>query len=146
VATCAKIEDGEAHFHLPVSVRTVEVFHSRGAQRVLKLLDAQWRYAPDGRGYGEFLPASIMDLSSGGASLVVDRAPKPGSQVEVRFTLESINKTFLEVCEVARSARIAASAKNAAGIRFLTMDPRDERALTNFLRDVQIERRDRGLM
>jgi c-di-GMP-binding flagellar brake protein YcgR len=88
----------------------------------------------------------MMDLSRGGASLVVSREIKVKAQVEVRFTLKTGAKPFVEVCEVVRATRIETSDKYGAGIRFLEIDAQDERTLVAFLEERQKRRRERGVV
>jgi c-di-GMP-binding flagellar brake protein YcgR len=106
----------------------------------------QWRYAPDGEGYGPFLDASMMDLSRGGASLVVGRELKVGSRVEVRFVLKSKSEPFVELCQVVRAAKIETSDKNAAGIQFMEIDRQNEQILAGFVTERQALRRSRGVI
>ena len=144
---CVKVEGKEAHFDLPTSIKTLETFSARRmARRIPWVLPTQWRYAPDGAGFGEYLPASMMDLSVGGAALVVARTVKVGSQVEVRFTLNSNLKPFVELCQVMRAISIGSSGKCGTGLRFLKIDPKDQRRLGNFLDERQKLWRDRGFV
>lgn len=144
---CSQVEESAAIFALPAEIKTIESFDDRRqSARVPWLIPVEWRYAPDGVGYGEFLKASMMDLSGGGASLVVGRELKPGSQVEVRFTLKSKTEPFVELCHVVRAAKIETSDKNAAGIRFVQIDAADERVLNEFVLERQALRRERGVI
>lgn len=144
---CAKVDGKEAYFELPTTVKTLESYGDRRAsERVPWVLPVQWRYAPSGEGYGDFLPGSLMDISRGGASLVVGRTLKAGSQVELRFALKSQHEPFVEICQVMRTAKIETSDKNAAGIRFLDLDPHDERTLGEYLDERLTLRRDRGVV
>jgi hypothetical protein len=144
---CRKIEGDDAHFALPESIKTLASFrYRRGAERVSWVVPVEWRYAPDGAGYGRYLAGSMIDLSRTGASLVVGRALKAGTQVEVRFALNPKYDPFVELCEVVRSAKIERSEKNAAGIRFIEIDPSDERTLLDILHERQTVRRNRGVV
>jgi hypothetical protein len=144
---CAKVDGKEAYFELPAAVKTLESYGDRRtSERVPWLLPVQWRYAPSGSGYGDFLAGSLMDISRGGASLVVGRMLKPGSQVELRFALKSQQEPFVELCQVVRAAKIETSDKNAAGILFLDLDPHDERTLGEYLDERLTLRRDRGVV
>jgi hypothetical protein len=144
---CASVDGKVAHFELPESIKTLESYGDRRtSERVPWVLPVQWRYAPGGAGYGDFLPGSLVDISRGGASLVVGRELKPGSQVELRFALKSQQEPFVELCQVVRAAKIETSDKNAAGIRFLDIDPKDERILGEYLDERLTLRRDRGVV
>jgi hypothetical protein len=144
---CSRVDESETVFALPSAIKTVESFADRrSSARVPWLIPVEWRYAPDGAGYGDFLKASMMDVSRGGASLVVGRELKPGSQVEVRFTLKSKSEPFVELCHVVRAAKIETSDKNTAGIRFVRIDADDERMLSEFVNERQALRRERGVI
>jgi hypothetical protein len=144
---CRSIEGGHAVFDLPTSIKTIESFaYRRTAPRVPWVIPVEWRYAPDGNGYGEFLPASMKDLSRGGASLVVGRELKEGTRIEVRFVLKSKAKPLVEICQVVRAAKIERSDRNAAGIAFIGVDSEDARALSEFINERQSIRRDRGVV
>ncbi len=88
----------------------------------------------------------MMDVSRGGASLVVGRELKPGTQVEVRFMIESKDQPLTEIGQVVRAAKIETSDRNSAGIRFLAVDPEDERMLDEFIVERQQLRRSRGIV
>jgi hypothetical protein len=144
---CARVEGNEAFLDLPVEVKTIETFSARRrAERIPWVSQIQWRYAPGGQGFGEFLPASMMDVSRAGASLVVGRPVKVGSQVEVRLVLNSKREPFVEICEVVRSAKIETSEKYGLGIRFFKIDPRDEQLLAQSLEERRSGRRARGVV
>jgi hypothetical protein len=144
---CSKVQDKEAWFEMPASIKTIERFSARRmAERVPWVLPVQWRYAPDGAGYGNFLPASMMDLSRGGASLAVGRELKVGSKVEVKFTLDAENKPFIQVCEVMRATRIETSDKYGAGIAFVELDGKSQKILNDYLFERQKLRRERGVV
>jgi hypothetical protein len=144
---CTRIGAEQAYFKLPTEIKTIENFADRRTYvRVACVIPVQWRYAPDGQGYGEFLAASMMDISRGGASLVVGRELKVGSQVEVRFTLKSKAVPVVEVCQVMRAAKIETSDRNAAGIRFIEIDHSEAEMLSTFVHERQTQRRDRGIV
>jgi len=76
---CTRVQGNEAYLALPDSIKTIEQFSARrNAERIPWVTQARWRYAPDGQGFGDYLPASMMDLSRGGASLVVGSPVKVG--------------------------------------------------------------------
>jgi len=145
-ATCKRVEGANAYFELPATIKRLESFAHRGAARVDKVIPIDWRYAPDAKGYGEYLSGSMSDLSRGGASLVVGRLVKPGTSLEVRFSLDPKGPKLLEICQVMRAAKIGTSASFTAGIRFLAMSSANEAALMAFLQEVQATRRDRGIV
>jgi hypothetical protein len=143
---CTVVHDKEAHFEIPQSIKMLENYDRRNAARVSWIIPVQWRYAPGGEGFGDYLPGSMMDLSCGGAGVVVSPELKIGTQVEVRFTLKIKNTLFIGLCEVMRSVKIEKSQKNATGIRFLQIDPGEEQALVEFLNERRMTRRDRGIV
>jgi hypothetical protein len=145
--SCTNVNDVAVTFALPATIKTIESYaERRSSARVPWIIPVQWRYAPGGEGYGEFLSASMMDLSRGGASLVVGRELKPGAQVEVRFTVKSRSEPLVEIGQVVRAARIETSNRNAAGIRFLEVGRENERILTEFVSERQALRRERGVV
>jgi c-di-GMP-binding flagellar brake protein YcgR len=137
---------GNAYFEMPSTIKRLESFAHRGAARVDKVIPIDWRYAPDGEGYGDFASGSMSDLSRGGASLVVGRAIKPGTSLEVRFALDPKGAKLVEICQVMRASKIGTSANFTAGIRFLAMSSANETALMKFLQELQATRRDRGIV
>jgi hypothetical protein len=144
---CSKVKGNEAYLDLPQSIKTIEQYSARrSAERIPWVTNVQWRYAPDGVGFGDYLPASMMDVSRGGVSLVVGREVKIGTQVEVRFVLNSKRKLFVEICQVMRSAKIETSDKYSVGLRFLTIDRQDERLLIASLEERRSLRRHRGVV
>jgi hypothetical protein len=144
---CRRAEGNEAYLDLPATIKTIEQFSARRmAERIPWVTQVQWRYAPDGCGFGEFLPASMMDVSRGGASLVVGREVKVGSQVEARFVLNTRGKPFLEVCQVMRAAKIGTSERYGLGIRFVNIDPPEQRMLIQSLEERRSQRRLRGVV
>jgi c-di-GMP-binding flagellar brake protein YcgR len=144
---CAKNEGDEAFLDLPESIKTIEQFSARRtAERIAWVTQVQWRFAPDGVGFGDFMPASMMDVSRGGVSLVVGREIKLGTQVEVSFMLNSKRKPFVEVCKTVRAAKIGTSDKHGVGLRFLTMDRQHERLLIQALEERRLLRRQRGVV
>jgi hypothetical protein len=143
---CLTLEGREAHFELPVIIKTLQTFgYRRNAQRIQWLIPVQWRYAPEGIGYGNYLAGSLNDLSRTGASLVVERELKSGSQVEIRFALKP-DETFVALCQVVRAAKIDTSARSAVGIRFIEIDALAERKLVDYICERQTLRHDRGFV
>jgi c-di-GMP-binding flagellar brake protein YcgR len=144
---CLHAERDEAGFALPAGIKTIESFaNRRSAPRVPWLGSAQWRFAPGGRGYGKFLTASMMDISRGGASMVVARTLRPGLQVEVRFVLDPERAALMAISEVVRTTRLEKSFKNAAGIKFVDMGAEAQQMLGDFVRTAQAARRERGVV
>ena len=144
---CAKIEGNEAFLDLPESIKTIEQFSARRtAERIPWVTQVRWRFAPDGVGFGDFVPASMMDVSRGGVSLVVGREIKLGTKVEVCFVLNSKRNPFVEVCQVVRAAKIGTSDKHGVGLRFLSIDRQDERLLVESLEERRSLRRQRGVV
>lgn len=144
---CTALDIQSAHFKIPAAVKTIELYGAkRSAVRLDSLLPVRWRYAPGGTGNGEFLKASMSDLSRGGASLVVGRELRVGSQVEVCFALKTTTSPLTVLSEVMRAAKIQTSGKISAGIRFLDVDAAGERVIDEFIDALQTLRRDRGVV
>lgn len=146
---CDSVDDAQAHFKLPERVKTIANFSTqRSAMRLDSIVPTLWRYAPGGEGNGPFLKGSLTDLSVVGASLVVGRDLKVGSQVEVRFTLESSPEPINIIGEVMRATKIQIGSveKSATGIRFHDVGPGGEQAIDKFIHGRQADRRDRGMI
>jgi hypothetical protein len=144
---CVEAGPAEAAFALPAQIKTIESFaNRRSAPRVPWLGPAQWRFAPQGEGYGTYLPASMMDVSSSGASIVVARSLREGAEVEVRFRLESERVVLAALSHVVRTTKLERSHKSVAGLRFVEIDPDAQRTLGEFVIEQQQARRERGVV
>lgn len=149
-AKCLGVRASQAIFALPARVEILAKTSGGGAQkrstvRIDTTLSAQWRYAPAGKGNGEFARGSVTDLSRSGASLLIDRELSKGTQVEVRFTLNSASAPLIFLGEVMRTSKIEKSGKNSLGLRFHGVSNADDRAIMEFINKRQAERRSRGL-
>ena len=147
-AKCVALRDGIATFAIPDRIEALHVFASdprRSAVRLDANIAAHWRFAPGGRGSGEFARASLTDISRTGASLILDREIRPGTYLETCFTVNPAAPPLVLLGEVIRSSGIESSKKIALGLRFNAVKPADERAITEFITKRQAERRSRGL-
>jgi hypothetical protein len=144
---CDSVDERHAHFRPPTTVKTIVLFGSkRRAVRLDAVLPVDWRYAPDGAGFGDYLKGSLSDLSKSGAWLIVGRELKTGTQVELRFSLKASMAPLVIISDVVRTAKIESSGKNSAGIRFRDVDSASEGAINDFILERQMQRRDRGLV
>src|ERR1700681_145149 len=87
---CVALRSGIATFAMPERIEALHVFASakhREAVRLDTTLTARWRFAPGGRGSGEFARAALTDISRTGASLIVDREIRRGTYLETCFTV-----------------------------------------------------------
>jgi hypothetical protein len=147
LTVCSQTDAEQAFFDLPTDIKTIEAFAQRRSDvRVPCVIPVQWRYAPGGRGNGNYLPGSMKDLSRGGTSLVVGAALKVGAQVEARFTLKTKGAPVVQVCEVVRATKIELSDKNMFGARFVEIDVDDADMLDTFVHERQTQRRNRGIV
>jgi hypothetical protein len=147
-AKCASVHGHQAVFSLPQRIETVQLFegtHQRAAVRLEATLPAQWRFALGGKGQGDFLRASLTDISRTGASLIVDRDMRRGTTVEVRFSVTTSSSPLQLLAEVMRTSKIEASGKVELGLRFNGCTPEEDRAIMDFINKRQAERRSRGL-
>jgi hypothetical protein len=147
-AKCIGIKGPNAVFALPERVETLQVFSGaaqRNAVRIEATVPAQWRYAPAGRGLGDYVRGSLTDISRSGASLIVDREMKKGTYLEIRFTLSSAASPQVLLSEVMRSSTIETTKKISLGLRFHGVKPEEDRAIMEFINKRQAERRNRGL-
>jgi c-di-GMP-binding flagellar brake protein YcgR len=145
---CTSIKAAEAHFALPVKIEPLQKFggaQKRNTVRLDTTLPAQWRYTTQGKGTGEFTRGSLTDISRTGASLIADRDLSKGTQVEVRFSLNSVAAPVELLGEVMRASKIEKSGKNSLGLRFVGVSSADDRAIMEFINNRQAERRSRGL-
>ncbi len=147
-AKCNAVKGHHAVFKLPQRIETIQVFggtQQRSAVRLDATLNAHWRFAHGGKGVGDFMRASITDISRTGASLIVDRELKRGTSVEVRFAVTSSPAPLALLAEVMRASKIEASGKNSLGLRFQGIKAEEDRAIMEFINKRQAERRSRGL-
>ena len=134
-------------FELPKKVALVGA--ATGAQkrqsvRLDALVIGQWRFAPGGKGIGDFVRATVRDISRGGCSLITDRAMKHGTMVEVKMDLSSGTALVL-LGEVMRHEEIKTSGKQSHGLRFHGIRPEEDQAIVDFINRKQTDLRNRGL-
>ncbi len=107
-----------AVFALPDRIETLETFagaRSRTAVRLDATVPAQWRFAPGGRGSGDWTRASLTDVSRSGASLIADRDVKRTVQLEIKFTISTRPTPLVLVAEVMRSEPIESTEEELVG-------------------------------
>jgi hypothetical protein len=117
----------------------------RSSVRLDTLVQGQWRFAPGGKGTGEFVRATIRDISRGGCSLIVDRLIKGGMTVEIRIPLKPNAPPVTLLGEVVRHQEIKTSGKHSHGLRFHGVRPEEDQAIVDFINRKQAELRNRGL-
>jgi len=147
-AKCSAVRGTHASFDLPKTIETLAKFGGAQQRQTVRLdatVPATWRHAHAGKGNGEFARASLTDISRSGASLIVDRELSKGTQVEVRFTLNSATAPVTLLGEVMRASKIEKSGKVSLGLKFHGVRPEDDRAIMEFINKRQAERRSRGL-
>ena len=145
---CVAVRGATAVFALPERVETLQAFteaKQRAAVRLDATVPAQWRFAPGGKGSGDYVRASLTDISRSGASLIVDRDVKKGSFVEVRFAVSTAATPLVLLGEVMRNSPLESSKKISLGLRFHGMKAEEDRAIMEFINKRQAERRNRGL-
>ncbi len=145
---CVALRGPASVFAIPERVDALEMF-SGAAQRAAVRLDAtvpaQWRFAPGGRGSGDYVRSSVTDVSRSGASLIVEREVKPGTYVEVRFAVGTAVAPLVLLGEVMRSSSIELSKRVSLGLRFHGVKAEEDRAIMEFINKRQADRRHRGL-
>lgn len=137
-----------AVFALPDRIETLQKFsgaQARSAVRLDATVPAQWRYAPGGRGFGDWSRASLTDMSRSGASLIADREVKRGTQIETKFSISTVTAPLVLIAEVMRSEPIESTRKSSLGLRFESVKPDEDRAISEYINKRQAERRHRGL-
>ncbi|HTX58805.1 MAG TPA: PilZ domain-containing protein [Verrucomicrobiae bacterium] len=117
----------------------------RSSVRLDTLVPGHWRFAPSGKGTGDFSRATIRDISRGGCSLITDRPVKMGSSVEVRIPLRADLPPVTLLGEVVRHQEIKTSGKHSHGLRFHGVRPEEDHAIVDFINRKQAELRSRGL-
>ncbi|MBV8580976.1 MAG: PilZ domain-containing protein [Candidatus Eremiobacteraeota bacterium] len=145
---CAGLRGNAAVFVTPERIETIQVFsgaQKRAAVRIDATVPAQWRFAPSGKGTGDYVRASLTDISRSGASLIVDREVKRGTFLEFRFGISTAAAPLVLLGEVMRTSKIETSGKNSLGLRFHGLKPDEDRAIMEFINKRQAERRNRGL-
>ena len=145
---CQAVHGHAAQFALPERIETLQVFsgaQKRAAVRLDATLPAQWRFAPSGRGSGDYVRGSLTDLSRSGASLIVDREVKTGTFIEARFAVSTAATPLVLLGEIMRNSPIETSKKISLGVRFQGVKPEDDRAIMEFINKRQADRRSRGL-
>ncbi|HTW82571.1 MAG TPA: PilZ domain-containing protein [Candidatus Sulfotelmatobacter sp.] len=145
---CSGVRGAHAQFSVPSRIETIQLFsgaQKRSAVRLDATVPAQWRFAPGGKGSGEYVRASLTDISRSGASLIVDREVKKGTSVEVRFAVSTTSTPLTLLGEVMRTANIETTKKLSLGLRFHGVKPEEDRAIMEFINKRQAERRSRGL-
>ncbi|GAC1572977.1 MAG: hypothetical protein NVS3B7_03940 [Candidatus Elarobacter sp.] len=146
--TCVAVRGGRAVFTIPVRIDTLQLFSGalqRTTLRIDATVTAQWRYAPGGKGSGDFMRGSLTDISRAGASLIVDRDVKKGTYVETRFAVSAAAAPLALIGEVMRNSAIETSKKISLGLQFHGIKPEEDRAIMEFINKRQAERRNRGL-
>lgn len=117
----------------------------RQSVRLDAIVTGEWRFAPKGVGTGEFVKATIRDISRGGCSLIIDRELKPHMTVEVRMKLKPENPGMTLLGEVMRHEKIKSSGKFSHGVRFVGLRPDEDQAIIDFINRRQSDLRSRGL-
>ncbi|MGC8485066.1 MAG: PilZ domain-containing protein [Candidatus Baltobacteraceae bacterium] len=117
----------------------------RQTVRLDALVPGTWRFAPGGKGTGEFVKANIRDISRGGCSLILDRELKRGTSVEVQLRLREGGAPLVLLGEVMRQEHIASSGRFSHGLRFHGIRPEEDHAIVEFINRKQAELRSRGL-
>ena len=117
----------------------------RQSVRLDAIVTGEWRFAPGGVGTGEFARSTIRDISRGGCSLIIDRALKLHTQVEVRMKLRTDGPALTLLGEVMRHEQIKASGKHSHGLRFHGLRPDEDQAIIDFINRRQADLRSRGL-
>ncbi len=145
---CVTLRAGIATYAIPERIEALHVFASdphRDAVRLDATLAAHWRFAPGGRGSGDYARGSIADVTPTGASLMVDREVRRGTYLETCFAINPAAPPLVLIGEVVRSSGLESSKKIVLGIRFNAVKPAEDRAITEFINKRHAERRSRGL-
>jgi hypothetical protein len=126
-------------------VGAAQTAQKRSNVRLDALVAGMWRFAPNGKGTGEFLRGTIGDISRGGCALNTDRPLRPGTLLEVKLTLREGKPPMVLLAEVMRHHEIRHSGKHSHGLRFQGVRPEEDNAIVEFINRKQSELRSRGL-
>ncbi|HTU81857.1 MAG TPA: PilZ domain-containing protein [Candidatus Acidoferrales bacterium] len=135
-------------FEYPRRVDTIGAstgVQKRSSVRLDTLVSGNWRFAPGGKGAGEFQRATIRDISRGGCALNVDRPLKLGTMVEVKILFGDAAPPIVLLAEVVRHQEIKSSGKHSHGVRFHGVRPEEDHAIIDFINKKLAELRSRGL-
>lgn len=145
----AAVGSDTTQFETPKKVSLIGTAPSGAGKRQSVRLDSivsgTWRFAPQGVGKGEFVKATIRDVSRGGCSLIIDRELKHHTQVEVQMQLKDGAEPLTMLGEVMRHELIKTSGKHSHGLRFQGIRPAEDQAIVEFINRKQSELRSRGL-
>jgi len=147
-AKIAAVKGTNTYFELPKRVDLVgaaQAVQKRSSVRLDALVNGSWRYAPSGKGSGEFQRATIQDISRGGCALNIDRALRAGTMVEVQLNLREGKPPLVLLGEIVRHHEIPSSGKHSHGLRFQGVRPEEDNAIVEFINRRQSELRSRGL-
>jgi hypothetical protein len=132
-AECAALDKHVATYGMPTEITVIETFgDKRRTYRLKFALGVDWRYAPEGAGYGEFMHGTTADLSCSGVSLVVPRELKLGTQIELRLDLND-GGPFLLIGTLMRPTQRQLSGKYIAGLAFPDIRPTSANAISEFI-------------
>lgn len=144
----AAVSASSTQFEFPKRVDLVGAAtgaQKRSSVRLDTLVNGSWRFAPGGKGTGEFVRATVRDISRGGCALNTDRALKLGTKVEVKLVLRDDSAPITLLAEVMRHQEIRSSGKHSHGLRFHGVRPEEDHAIIEFINRKQAELRSRGL-
>jgi hypothetical protein len=142
------IVQSTTQFEFPKRVELVAAAggaQKRSSVRLDTLVSGVWRFAPGGRGSGEFARATLQDISRGGCALNIDRGLKLGTVVEIQFRLSETTPPISVLGEVVRHQEIARTGKHSHGLRFHGVRPEDDHAIIDFINRKHADLRSRGL-
>ena len=113
----------------------------RAFVRIQVAIDTEWAILPEGltdrRSWEEleFKQAVMVDLSGGGAGLVLDELLPEGKRILLRFPLEGRDKSrvFTLVSEVRRANSLDDRKKYAAGVSFLGISEKERDQIIEYV-------------
>jgi len=139
-------EAGNTRFEMPLRIDAVGGgSQKRSSVRMDVLVQGSWRFAPGGKGVGEFVKGSLRDISRGGCALITDRPFKNNQMLEVRMNLRADAAPLTVLGEVMRSEQIPTSGRYSHGLKFLGIRPAEDQTILEFINRRQSELRNRGL-
>jgi len=145
-ASISGVRGGMTVFEVPTRIDPVGGgAQKRSSVRMDVLVAGLWRFAPGGKGVGEFLKGNVRDISRGGCALIMDRQCKVGQMLEVKLQLRSGVAALTVLGEVMRAEQVPTSGKFSHGLRFHGLRPEEDHAILEFINNKVAELRSRGL-
>jgi hypothetical protein len=130
---------------VPAEIREIERF-GESPNRLATLVKVRWRYAPDGKGNGNFINDTMIGLNLEGGSLLFVRDLRPGTLIEVEIQLEG-SETCTRIAKIRKMEKVQIESgtfkKKAAKFRgeleFVKDDLQESQKIDGFIAGCQLK-------